>query len=120
MAVTVADVRLIYAGSASDAQITAAITDVGLLAAACLAAISDVAVRDAVQKYLAAHLLTIVDSNGAGVAQSSSLGDASDSYSVGALGKGLRASAYGQMAIALDPNDCVSKIGNPRATFQRV
>lgn len=120
MAVTVADVRLIIGSMASDAQITAAIADIALLAAKCLAAIPDEPTRDAVQKYLVAHLLTIIDSSGAGVATSSSLGDASDSYATQALGKGLRASSYGQMAIALDPNDCVSKIGNPRATFQKV
>lgn len=119
--VTIADVRLIYSGSASDAQVQAAINDVGVMAAKCLAKIEDAATKDAVQKYLAAHLLTVVvDSSGAGIASSSSLGDASDSYASGSLGKGLRSSAFGQMAIALDPNDCVSKIGNPRATLERV
>lgn len=118
--VVIADVRLIYSGSASDAQVQAAINDAGVMAAKCLAKIEDVVTKDAVQKYLAAHLLTVIDSSGAGVATSSSLGDASDSYASGSLGKGLRSSAYGQMAIALDPNDCISKIGNPRATLQRV
>ena len=120
MAVTVADVRLIIGSELSDAQITAAIADTGLMAAKCLAAISDEPTRDAVQKYLTAHLLTTISSGGAGVATSSSLGDASDSYATGHFGKGLRSSSYGQMAIALDPNGCVSKIGNPKATFQRV
>lgn len=118
--VTIADVRLIYSGSASDPQVQAAINDAGIMAAKCLAAIEDAATRDAVQKYLAAHLLTVIDSSGVGVATSSKLGDASDSYATGGLGKGLRSSAYGQMAIALDPNGCVAKIGNPRATFEKV
>lgn len=121
MAVTIADVRLIIATTASDAQVQVAINDVGLMAAKCLSKISDEPTRDAVQKYLAAHLLaTTIDSSGAGITTSSSLGDASDSYASTSFGKGLRSSQYGQMAISIDPNDCVSKIGNPRASFQRV
>lgn len=120
MATTVADVRLIYSGTESDAQIEAAIATVLVMAARCLALMPDDATRDQVTKYLVAHLLTIIASNGAGVTTSSSLGDASDTYASGHFGKGLRGSSYGQMAIALDPNDCVSKIGNPRATFQKV
>ena len=121
MAITVADVRLIYSGPASDAQITAAIATVQVMAAKCLAGMPDDATRDEVTKYLVAHLLTMtVDSNGAGIAQSSSLGDASDSYNVGAMGKGLRSSGFGQIAIALDPTGCIARLGNPRATFEKV
>lgn len=120
MAVTVADVRLIYSGSESDPQVQAAIDTILIMAAKCLALMPDDATRDQVTKYLAAHLLTVIASNGVGVATSSKLGDASDSFASGALGKGLRSSAYGQMAIALDPNDCISKLGNPRATLQKV
>lgn len=120
MAVTVADVRLIISTEASDAQVQAAINDVTLMAARCLSLIADEPTRDAIVKYLAAHLLTIIDSSGAGVATSSSLGDASDTYATSGLGRSLKTSAYGQMAIQLDPNDCLQRIGNPKATFQRV
>lgn len=120
MAVTVADVRLVIETELSDAQVQVAINDVTLLAATCLAAIAEEARRDAVVKYLAAHLLTLVSSKGAGVATSSSLGDASDSYAVGHLGKSLASTTYGQMAIQFDPNGCIQRIGNPKATFQRV
>lgn len=121
MATTVADVRLIYSGSASDPQVQAAIDTVLIMAAKCLAAMPDDATRDQVTKYLAAHLLTTtIDSGGSGITQSSSLGDASDTYAVSGFGKGLRSSMYGQTAIALDPNGCVAKIGNPRATFEKV
>lgn len=120
MAVTVADVRLVISTEASDAQVQAAIDDVTLMAARCLSAIADEATRDAIVKYLAAHLLAIIDSNGAGVATSSKLGDASDTYATGSFGRGLSSSAYGQMAINLDPNGCLQRMGNPKATFQRV
>jgi hypothetical protein len=120
MAVTVPDVRLIITTNASDAQIEAAIADILLMAARCLALITDGDLQDAIVKYLTAHLLTVFESNGAGVATSSSLGDASDSYASGSFGKGLQNTAYGQMAVNLDPNDCLIRIGKPRATFERV
>jgi hypothetical protein len=120
MATTVADVRLIISTEASDAQVQVAINDVTLMAARCLALIADEPTRDAIVKYLAAHLLTIIDSTGAGVATSSKLGDASDTYKTDGFGRSLGSSNYGQMAIQLDPNGCLQRIGNPKATFQRV
>jgi|SRR5690554_1893248 len=118
MAVTVNDVRLVYETELSDLQIEAAINDVQLIAEKCLKAITDENRRDAIVKYLAAHLLTIVDSSGAGVATSSKLGDASDSYATSHFGEGLKATSYGQLAIQLDPNGCLMRIGKPKAEVQ--
>lgn len=120
MAVVVADVRLIIDTELSDAQIQVAIDTALLLAARCLSAIADEATRDAIVKYLAAHLATIIGSEGAGATTSSSLGDASDTYATGHFGKSLASTSYGQIAIQLDPYGCLLKIGNPRATFERV
>lgn len=116
-----ADVRIIITTEMTDEQILAIVDDAALLAARCLSVLeSDL--QKAIIKYLTAHIIVQSPNGpgGGGQLTSSSLGDASDTYASGQFGKGLSASSYGQMAIALDPNGCLVDIGKSRIGFATI
>jgi len=72
----------------------------------------------AIVRWLAAHMLA--STNRDGVLTSDKLGDAQQSYARATTGEGLRGTTYGQQALLLDFNGCLSRIGKPRATIEVV
>lgn len=117
MPTTVEDVRAITESTLPDAVITALIGDAGLIGGPCIDQY-DTARRDAIVKWLAAHLVASTSTDGS--LTSESLGDASRSYARGQLGDRLRGTTYGQQALALDLKGCLTRRGGAPATFEVV
>lgn len=117
MPTTVDDVRGITGSTLTDAVITSLISDAELVGGPCIDQY-DAARKDAIIKWLAAHLVASTSTDGA--LSSESLGDASRSYARGQLGDRLRGTTYGQQALALDLNGCLARRGGSPATFEVV
>lgn len=116
---TPADIRAIMATGLTDAQLTAVIADAGLMVRACVESL-DSELQAAIIKYAAADLIaSAVSTTGRGVLTSRSLGDASDSWSLGS-GATLGGSAYWHRALMLDPNGCLARLGGRTVTFEKV
>lgn len=116
---TVEEVRAIVGTSTghSDHIIAAFIEDATLVAGDCLSVYPE-SRQKAIVKWLAAHL---VASTATGAAVSADkLGDASVTYQRATLAEGLRGTVYGQQALALDINGCLTGRGRARASVQVV
>lgn len=97
----------------SEALVTALIAQAQLLAAPCIAGVSE-ELADAAVFWLAAHLVST--SSRSGAMTSYKLGDASESYSVAKVGDGIYGTPYGQTAVGLLP--CLASIGKRRACIE--
>jgi len=111
------DVIALTGSTLSEDIVNAIIDDAALVVSGCIVNL-DAARQTAIIKWVAAHMVASTSSGGGGVLSSQKLGDASESYARGELGKALNSSYYGQQAIALDPNGCLRKIGQPSVGFQ--
>jgi hypothetical protein len=117
---TVADVRAVYTTAQTNEQIQAAINDAAMLVAACVIPL-DADRQAAIIKYVAADLLvTTMASAGKGMLTSRSLGDASESWSLGSSVSTMGKSAYWPRALMLDPNGCLARLGGRTASFEKV
>ena len=114
---TAEQVKAIVATDLSDAVVDSIIADAFLMAERCITSLSDER-QTAIVKWLAAHLIASTDESA--TVSSSKLGDAQDTYMRATTGERLMGTTYGQQALALDPNGCLARLGNPRATFERV
>lgn len=117
---TVEDVRNVIETSASDVAVQAFIDDAALLVEKCVVGFSD-ARTSAVVRWVAAHLIAsagLDDGASSGAMTSRKLGDASETYSRGALGQGLSGTSYGLAAIALDGRGCLINLHKQAAKFE--
>lgn len=107
------DVIALTGTSLPDAVVTTIIGNAGLIAAACLAGVSDER-ETAALLWLAAHL--VASTNGSRAITSWKLGDASHTYASATTGDGLSGTVYGQQAIALLP--CLATLGRATASLE--
>lgn len=119
MSVTAAEVIALTGTKLPEPVVEAIIADAAVLAGPCIQAL-DAARRDAIIRWLSAHMVSTADGGGTSTLSSRSLGDASKSWARGTLGEGLKSSFFGQQALALDPSGCLARLGKPRATIQVV
>lgn len=98
----------------TESVVSSIIDDAELMAKECIKN-EDSDKQEAVLRWLSAHLVTV--SQG-GTLISDKLGDASQSYSAGELGDGLKSTMFGQQAIALSP--CISRLGRSKASVQPI
>ena len=113
MAVTAAEVIALTGTSLPEAAVGAIIDDALLIAADCIAGVSE-ARADSAIKWLSAHLVASLGSEG--VLTSRKLGDASKSYARAQVGDGIAGTTYGQQAIAILP--CLARVGRARASIE--
>lgn len=115
---TAADVQAVVStGSLTEAQIDEVISDAALIAETCIESLDGNRQRS-ILKWLAAHLISTIKSQGGGALTSDRIGDAARSYSTASLGTELRSTSYGQQALLLDPNGCLARLGKARAVFE--
>lgn len=99
------------------------IADAALMVERCISPLNE-ARQTAIIKWVSCHL--IASTNGAdgsrgGAITSFKLGDASETYARAVLsGEGLKATFYGQQALALDPNGCLARLGRPPASVEAI
>ena len=118
MAVTVADVKLIVTTSLSDPAIEFFIGLAEAATAQCATGWSD-DLTDKINTLVAAHFIE-TSPDGAQTVTSVKLGDASETYLRSSLGEGLKGSMWGKQALLLDTTGCLQRLGNPRATLERI
>lgn len=119
---TVDAVRAIITTELTDEQVQSYIDDAAVLVTRCVTPLT-AAEQAVIIKYVAAHLIL---SNGFGSSEAATnvamtsmkLGDASETYSRATTGSGLAGTAYGQQAIALDPNGCLAHLGQRQIIFK--
>lgn len=116
MAVAAADVIAITGTELAEAVVTALIADAELVAGDCISSYSAER-QDAIVKWLAAHLVASTDAGGVSVT-SEKLGDASLTFARATLGEGLKGTFYGQQALALDTNGCLTGKGRGQASVE--
>lgn len=92
------------------------IDDAAMVAGDCITSYSEDR-QAAIIKWLAAHLVASTAAGGEFLA-SEKLGDASQTYARAALGENLRGTIYGQQALALDTNGCLTTRGKGRASVE--
>lgn len=118
---TSSEVIALTATDFSEAVVGAIIADAALIAEGCIASYDD-ARQTAIIKWLACHLIASTNGasgGGSGSITSEKLGDAATSFSKSALtGEGMKATHYGQQAMLLDTNGCLSRLGRARASVQ--
>lgn len=115
----VAAVRAVITTRLSDTDIEAIIADAVLIAERCIKNLEGDR-QERILVYIAAHLIASIATAAGGTISSDRLGDASRTYSVAHLGKQMASTSYGQTAMFLDPNGCLSRLGRPPATIQKV
>lgn len=114
----VADVLAILGGEHSEPLIQSMIDDAALVADNLCTQAYDAERQKAIVKWLAAHM--VASTNREGVLTSDKLGDAQQSYARATTGEGLKGTTYGQQALLLDINGCLSRLGKPRASIEVV
>jgi hypothetical protein len=110
----VIDVRALITTALSDAQVAVIILDMQLLSEVCISGYA-CSRQIAIIKYLTAHAISF--SAGHGAKTQMQLGDASESYATAIFGDMLKGTTYGQMAMMLDTNGCLAKLGKRAAKF---
>lgn len=117
---TVASVRVLITTSLTDAQIEEIMQDAYAMTARCIDSLPD-ATKKAIVKYVTAHIISGIPGassfTGSGAVSSESLGDASISFATRTMGTNLNGSTFGEMAIMLDPNGCLNRLGKGKATI---
>lgn len=113
---TASDVIALTETGLSAAVVTTLIDDAALVAGDCITGYADDR-QTAIIKWLAAHMVASTDAGG-GTLTSDKLGDASQSYARATMGDGLRGTIYGQQALALDTNGCLTTRGKGRASVE--
>ena len=108
MAVTIADIRLIYTTQQSDEELEVHLEAATLIVAEALGSSPvSLARQDLITKYLAIHFATLSAQSPQGVSgalRSERLGEAEETYAVPPDSEyGFNATRWGQMALALDP-----------------
>ena len=109
---TATDVRVVITTDLTDPQIDSIIADASLAVESCAALATYTSARQqAIIKWVAAHFINFINGQG-GAISLNVLGSSSVAYANAMLGDGLKSSAYGQQALALDPSGCIGKIGS--------
>ncbi len=93
------------------------IDDAALMAERCISQY-EADRQKAILKWLAAHL--VASTNDGATMSSSKLGDAQDAWSRASLGDGLKGTVYGQQVLLLDTCGCMSRLGKPRASIEKI
>ena len=114
---TAAEVMALTSTGFSESVVSAIIDEAASIVESCVSGY-DSARQAAIVKWVAAHM--IASTGAEGVLTSDKLGDAQQSFARGQLGDALRGTTYGQTALLLDTNGCLSKLGRGKAVFQRV
>ena len=99
------------------AVVSAIIDDAASLVSDCIVTY-DAARQASIIKWVAAHLISSTAAGGEKVLTSWKLGDAAETYGRASLGDGLRGTVYGQQALLLDTNGCLTGLGKGRASVQ--
>lgn len=110
------DVISLTETSLAEAVVTSLIDDAALVAGDCIAGYSDDR-QTSIIKWLAAHMVASTDAGG-GTLTSDKLGDASQTFARATMSDGLRGTIYGQQALALDTNGCLTTRGKGRASVE--
>ena len=124
---TASDVRNVFVTTATDTVIDGFIADAVLAVESCssIAGYSE-AKQKAIVKYVAAHLMTLAGlavGSSKGQVVSEKVGDASVTYANNASaagGEGLRATTFGQSAIALDASGCLRNLGRAKTMLKNL
>lgn len=111
---SVAAVRVLITTTMSDDAVQSFIDDASVMVKPCALGI-DCDTMTVIVKYLAAHMIALSATKGGGALSQKSLGDASESYARTASGTGLSETAYGQLALNLDPTGCLANLGKRKA-----
>jgi hypothetical protein len=114
---SVADVTTLTGTSLSEVVVTSLIQDAALVAEDCIAGYAP-ARQTAIIKWLAAHLVASTSSGGESTLTSDKLGDAAQTFARATTGDALSGTMYGQQALALDTNGCLTRKGRARASIQ--
>jgi len=113
-----ADVTALTGTSLSESVVTSIIADAALIVeSTCFNAYAE-ARQTAIIKWVAAHM--VANTNATGVVTSEKLGDASVTYGRQVAKEGLAGTMFGQQALALDTNGCLTGIGRGKASFERI
>lgn len=116
--VTIAEVEEILETSATDAQITAAITGANAMVTAVVGSSSLVgtSMKKEIERWLAAHM-TVIGIDGRQTNEET-VGPIRVKYAT--LGEGLRSTSYGQHVLLLDISGNFAALGGKKATLKAI